>query len=156
APFLSAWMARRKAVGGGPDVVQKMAIGLILLSFGYVFMSGAAGIIASGEKASGLWFAAGYLFFGLAEVFIWPPQLAVASQLAPARIQSFVVGCWFIATGVGSFLTGYVGAVGYSAGMLTLFIGLMAACIAGACIVMLLRPAIKRLMHEDAFLTQTS
>lgn len=150
APLVSGWMSSAKTRGDFvPDVVQKLAFGLALLACGYGFMMCAAHEVGQERSPSGLWFVAGYVFFGLAEIFIWPPQLAAATKLAPARMQSFIVGCWFIATGVGTFLTGYVGAFGYSIGMLRLFALIFAACILGAVVLVLLRSTVKKLMHEN-------
>ena len=132
------------------DVVQKQAMGLLSIAIGYVFMQQAASIGAGAEGAViPMWyFAVGYIFFGIGDVFIWPPQIAAVSQYAPDRYKSFAVGAWMVTTGVGTFLTGYVGALGYEIGAPILFRGLLLLCLSGAVVLLLLRPVIRNLLNE--------
>jgi dipeptide/tripeptide permease len=95
-----------------------------------------------------LWFVAGYVLFGLADVFIWPPQIALASHLAPRHLASLIIGFWYVSIGVGSYISGLIGAalmlIDPAQGL-----SIVAACVAAAAIVArLARPRILRLVNE--------
>lgn len=109
-PLFAAFWNRRIAQGGkAPDVCFSLVIGLALLSAGYAMFAG--GFALSGSAAVPImWFVAGYILFGLADIFIWPPQIALASALAPPHLASFVIGLWYVSIGVGSYASGLVGA----------------------------------------------
>jgi proton-dependent oligopeptide transporter, POT family len=148
APMLTGIIARLEARGWRIDVVRKQACGLCLLGAGYVFMTIAASH-GEGLKISPIWFFCGYILFGIAEALIWPPQIAVATKLAPVHLKSFVVGCWFIATGMGTFLSGYIASLGEDIGVTNLFTGILFTCVAGAMLLLLLRPFLIRLMNDQ-------
>ncbi|MBN8842050.1 MAG: MFS transporter [Sphingomonadales bacterium] len=107
--FAALWNHRIARGGTAPDVCISLVIGLALLAGGYaMFAAGYA--FSDGAAVPMLWFVAGYIFFGLADIFIWPPQIALASTLAPPHLASFVIGLWYVSIGVGSYASGLVGA----------------------------------------------
>lgn len=147
APAFAAFWNRAAARGkSAPDVCASLVIGLGLLAAGYaVFTSGFAS--AGGGAVPMLWFVAGYMLFGLADVFIWPPQIALASRLAPRHLASLVIGVWYVSIGVGSYASGLIGAA------LILVdpvqgLALVAACVAAAAIAACIaRPRILHLVN---------
>lgn len=107
--FAALWHRRGTGDGKAPDVCASLVIGLGLLAAGYaIFAAGFA--VSDGAAVPMLWFVAGYILFGVADVFIWPPQIALASTLAPPHLASFVIGLWYVSIGVGSYASGLVGA----------------------------------------------
>lgn len=147
APAFAAFWNRAAAKGKlVPDVCASLVIGLGLLAAGYaVFTTGFAS--AGAAAVPMLWFVAGYVLFGLADVFIWPPQIALASRLAPRHLASLVIGVWYVSIGVGSYASGLIGAA------LILVdpvqgLALVAACVAAAAIAACIaRPRILHLVN---------
>ncbi len=108
---------------------QKLAIGLGLLALGYVLMFlGEWTFDPSGGKASALWLVMTYILFGIADIFVWPPQIAAAAALSPKHLTSFIVGAWYLTIGLGSWFTGYVGALSLHFSHLTTFAIIAASC----------------------------
>lgn len=147
-PMFEAFWSRAATKGKpAPDVCASLVIGLGLLASGYaVFTVGFAS--GAGAAVPMLWFVAGYVLFGLADVFIWPPQIALASHLAPRHLASLIIGFWYVSIGVGSYISGLIGAalmlIDPAQGL-----SIVAACVAAAAIVArLARPRILRLVNE--------
>lgn len=95
------------------DTVGKLALGLFAIAIGYGILSFAEYIRVNtivGE-VSILWMILAYIFFGIGDILVWPAQIAAAAALAPKHLVSFFVGSWYITIGIGSWLTGYVGAL---------------------------------------------
>ena len=89
----------------------RFALGFILLGIGfYAFIIGAKLSDAEGMVGMG-WFALGYLFISIGEMFLSPVGLAMVSKLSPPKIVGMVMGIWFLATGYGQFLAGKIGAM---------------------------------------------
>lgn len=107
--FAALWHRRGIRGGKAPDVCASLVIGLALLAGGYATFAAGFGL-SDGAAVPMLWFVAGYILFGIADVFIWPPQIALASTLAPPHLASFVIGLWYVSIGIGSYTSGLVGA----------------------------------------------
>ena len=144
APGASWLWQRLERVRRAPDVVQKQAAGLTAMACGYVLLLGAlADQISDGVVSMG-WIVAAYLFFAVGDVFIWPPQIAAAAKLAPMRMESLVIGSWYVAVGLGTFLAGWVGSLAYTFSTIAMFAGLLVSCVAGAGTLFLLRSRLVR------------
>lgn len=137
--FAALWQRRAVKGGTAPDVCASLVIGLALLAGGYAIFAAGFGL-ADGAAVPMLWFVAGYILFGIADVFIWPPQIALASALAPPRLASFVIGLWYVSIGVGSYTSGLVGASLVGTEPLLALAGLSAAIGAFALAALAARP----------------
>jgi POT family proton-dependent oligopeptide transporter len=147
APVASWLWQRLERRGSAPDAIQKQAMGLLALTVGYLFLLGARAELANDGAASMAWIVTAYLFFAVGDVFIWPPQIAAASKLAPARITSLVIGSWYVTVGVGTFIAGWVGALAYEFSTTAVFAGLLLACLVGAVALLGIRHRLTRMMH---------
>lgn len=143
----TGWFQRLALAGRDPDPVFKLAIALAFLACGYLMFLGAALDAAGGAQASWLWVLAGYAFFGIGDVLLWPIQLSLASRLAPERYAPMVIGCWYLTIGIGSWLTGYVGGLSEDIGAAGVFRVLVFACLGGGLFLMLVRKGLVRRMH---------
>ena len=94
-----------------PSSPAKFAMGLILLAIGFAVMIGAASVAASGVRVSPMWLVVSYLFQTLGELCLSPVGLSAMTRLAPARIAGLVMGVWFLALAVGSYLAGMASSV---------------------------------------------
>lgn len=133
------------------DAIGKLAAGLALIACGYLLLSVAE--FRGGDAEGGisaLWLVLTYVFFGLGDIFVWPAQIAAAAALAPKHLVSLIVGAWYLTIGLGSWFTGYVGALAHTYSHLTVFLGLAITCLAAAALLRLMRKRASRLAHGIA------
>ena len=131
----------------------KMAIGVIIMGWGFFFMSIASnevGYDTAGEviKKSGMqWLVLAYLFHTLGELCVSPVALSFITKLAPERWMAFMMGAYFAATGLGNKVAGLLGESASSLGEFTIFTGIAVFCtIFGLLVIAILKP-LKRLIH---------
>ena len=131
----------------------KMAIGVIIMGWGFFFMSIASQEVsydAAGEiiQKSGMqWLVLAYLFHTLGELCASPVALSFITKLAPERWMAFMMGAYFAATGLGNKVAGLLGESATDFGEFTIFTGIGVFCtIFGILVVLVLKP-LKRLTH---------
>ena len=130
----------------------KMAIGVIIMAFGFFFMSKASTeVVMDGdkivEKSAMIWLALAYLFHTIGELCASPVALSFITKLAPLKYASFMMGAYFAATGLGNKVAGLVGELSKDAGEFEIFTGIAIFCtIFGLLIIAILKP-LKRLTH---------
>lgn len=130
----------------------KMAIGVIIMAFGFFFMSKASTeVVMDGdnivEKSAMIWLVLAYLFHTVGELCASPVALSFITKLAPLKYASFMMGAYFAATGLGNKLAGLVGGLSEGAGEFQVFTGIGVFCtIFGILIILILKP-LKRLTH---------
>jgi len=139
APFLGLLFATAARRGRAIDPVLQQVLGLVSLAAGYGVMLAGAQAAHGGLIPIG-WIVAGYVLFGLADVFIWPPQIALASAVAPPRIASLVIGVWYICIGAGSTLAGVAGGFALGRSPQAVFAAFGLALLAVAALLAALRP----------------
>lgn len=153
APVAQLIDDRLAARGRRPDIFMKQAAGLAALLIGYLFFIGAATESANGALHSPLWIVAGYLFFSVGDVLIWPPQISTISRIAPAHRVGLLIGVWYVTVGVGNYMAGWLGPLASEIGQVSYFISIQA--LLGVSIVLLLVvrwtvPALRRAADPDA------
>ncbi len=105
--FLWGFLNRRKKE---PSTSGKMQWGFILSILSFLIMVGAASIFAhSHVRVSPWWLVGFYAVMTLSELCLSPMGLSYVTKVAPPRYQSFMMGMWFAASGVGSFFAGFLG-----------------------------------------------
>ena len=130
----------------------KMAIGVIIMAFGFFFMSKASTeVVMDGdkivEKSAMIWLVLAYLFHTIGELCASPVALSFITKLAPLKYASFMMGAYFAATGLGNKVAGLVGELSKDAGEFEVFTGIAIFCtIFGLLIMAILKP-LKRLTH---------
>lgn len=130
----------------------KMAIGVIIMAFGFFFMSKASTeVVMEGddivEKSAMIWLVLAYLFHTIGELCASPVALSFITKLAPIKYASFMMGAYFAATGLGNKVAGLVGQLSKNAGEFEVFTGIAVFCtIFGVLILAILKP-LKRLTH---------
>lgn len=145
-PALSFIWRRLAARGHNPSASYKLALGLGMLAAGYLVIAYAESV--SGEnKPFVLWLVATYVLFGLGDAFVWANQISLTSKLAPPRYSALFIGAWYICIGLGTWLTGYVGALAQHHSFRNVFLILAGGCALAAVLLALLTPALRRWMH---------
>ena len=106
APFF-AWiwiaLARRSL---NPSAPAKFAIGVMLMGSGFLVMTAAASIVASGSKVLPYWLILTYLLHTFGELCLSPVGLSYFTKLAPKRFVGQMMGMWFLATSLGNLEIG--------------------------------------------------
>jgi POT family proton-dependent oligopeptide transporter len=157
APFFAAlwtWLARRRRE---PSTPAKMAMGLVLVAFGFVFMVVGARHGASGALVSPWWLILAYTFHTFGELCLSPIGLSFVTKLAPVKIVALLMGLWFFATAIAEFLAGQLAALTDKIGRGELFhllggqadfyLVLVVVPLLGAIGLFALTPWLRRLMH---------
>jgi dipeptide/tripeptide permease len=123
----------------------------MMLGLGYAAISTATAIADQpNDQAWWGWLVLTYICFGVGDALVWPTQIALVSRLAPPELSAVFVGGWYITIGLGSWLTGYIGALGYSWGMGPLFTTLTAATLGFGALLWSVTPQLRRLGHGIA------
>ncbi|HEY4131985.1 MAG TPA: oligopeptide:H+ symporter [Gemmatimonadaceae bacterium] len=108
SPGLAAlYMRLGKGKGGDFHISTKFAMGFAILAVGF-FIYGVSGRFANAGKVSFGWMIGGYLFLSLAELLISGLGLAVMARYVGPTLRGFIMGVWFLATGIAQYLGSYV------------------------------------------------
>lgn len=133
--------------------IFKMAIGVIIMGWGFFFMSAASSEVTyndAGEvvgKSAMYWLVLAYLFHTLGELCASPVALSFITKLAPERWMAFMMGAYFAMTGLGNKLAGALGEASTELGEFTIFTGIAIFCtIFGLLVLAIIKP-LKRLAH---------
>jgi POT family proton-dependent oligopeptide transporter len=140
----------------------KMAIGVIIMGWGFFFMSKASTeVVMDGEniveKSAMSWLVLAYLFHTIGELCASPVALSFITKLAPARWVAFMMGAYFAATGLGNKVAGLLGEWSASVGEFNIFTGIAIFCTIFGLLVLLIIKPLKRLTHgAEDIETETS
>jgi len=131
----------------------KMAVGVIIMAFGFFFMSKASTeVVMDGEnileKSAMVWLVLAYLFHTVGELCASPVALSFITKLAPLKYASFMMGAYFAATGIGNKLAGLVGGLSEGAGEFQVFTGIGIFCTLFGLLILLILKPLKRLTHN--------
>jgi len=104
-----AWLYTRMGQGKEGDfhIATKFAMGFAVLSIGF-FIYGLSGQFATDGKISFGWMITGYAFQSLGELLISGLGLAVMARYVGPALRGFIMGVWFLATGISQYLGSYV------------------------------------------------
>ena len=148
AKFWSDWAKKGKESSS----LFKMAIGLIIMAFGFFFMTKASTeVIMEGDevvqKSAMIWLVLAYLFHTIGELCASPVALSFITKLAPVKYAAFMMGAYFAATGLGNKVAGFVEQLSEGAGEFQVFTGIAIFCTLFGILVLLLLKPLKRLTH---------
>ena len=148
AKFWSDWAKKGKESSS----LFKMAIGLIIMAFGFFFMTKASTeVVMDGDevvqKSAMIWLVLAYLFHTIGELCASPVALSFITKLAPVKYAAFMMGAYFAATGLGNKVAGFVGQLSEGAGEFQVFTGIAIFCTLFGILVLLLLKPLKRLTH---------
>lgn len=108
---VAGFWALRQRKGKESSSLFKMAIGTIIMGFGFFAMAAAS--VQAGQEPFGkgamVWLILAYLLHTIGELSSSPVSLSFITKLAPARYASIMMGVYFASTGFGNKLAGLVG-----------------------------------------------
>lgn len=143
-----------------PVSPRKQAIGLFLLSLGYLLIAFGVKGVEPGVKVSMLWLTGLYFLHTMGELCLAPIGLSLVYRLSPARFSSLLMGVWYLSTSAANKLAGLLSSyypengvvknfLGYEVATLYDFFMLFVAMSACAAVVLfVLSKKISRMMGE--------
>lgn len=144
---IAGFWYKRKQKNKESSSLFKMAIGVIIMGWGFLFMTAASVEYDNTGSSAMYWLILAYLFHTVGELCASPVALSYITKLAPLKYASLMMGIYFAATGVGNKLAGLLGEWAQSAGDFEIFTGIAVFCTAiGAIVLAMLKP-LKRLAH---------
>ncbi|MEO6393511.1 MAG: peptide MFS transporter [Pyrinomonadaceae bacterium] len=144
APVFSIiWMRWGKRQPSSP---AKFSGALVFVSLG-MFVIAAAALFSADGNVSPLWLIAVYFIHTVGELCLSPVGLSSVTKLSPVRMVGLMMGLWFLATSLGNLLAGtmagfYLDDPGVQ---FRLFGGLGLASLAGAIVLFLLLPLVRKM-----------
>ncbi len=92
--------------GVEPSSPVKQAIGLFLLSMGYLVIAFGVRGVDSHMKVSILWLTGLYFIHTMGELCLSPIGLSIVNKLAPARFASLLMAVWFLSNAIANKFAG--------------------------------------------------
>ncbi|MBT3445070.1 MAG: peptide MFS transporter [Flavobacteriaceae bacterium] len=147
------WM-RIKTKGKEASSIFKIAVGILVMGFGFMFMRFAASEYELIGHSSMYWLVLAYLFHTLGELCASPVSLSYITKLAPVKYASLIMGVYWAATGLGNKLAATIGENAGAAGEKATFTGIFVFCTLFALLIMAILKPLKRLAHGAEDLNQ--
>ena len=108
--LVANFWAKRKLKNKEASSIFKMAIGVIIMGLGFIFMAMAAKeYVPFDSKSAMYWLVLAYLLHTIGELCSSPVALSFITKLAPVKYASLMMGVYFAATGLGNKLAGVIG-----------------------------------------------
>ena len=105
--WLWATLRRRRAE---PSTPMKMLIGIGLTAASFFIMAMAGLIGGDTGRVAVWWLVSSYLIIAVGEICLSPMGLSLVNKLAPPRMRGVLMGGWFVATSMGGYFSGVLGA----------------------------------------------
>jgi len=124
-----------------PRSPAKMMFGMFLMTAAFLLAFVAGRMGGDTGRVSVAWIIGIYVLIALGEIFVSAMGLSLVSRVAPPKMQGMMMGAWFVATGVGGYLSNGIGFLWYKLPHSTYF-AIMAAFLAfgGLLLIVLARP----------------
>lgn len=111
APLFSMgwlYLARR---GWEPSTPMKFALSLIQLGLGFLFLVYGASLATDPTQVALIWLVLLYLLHTTGELCISPVGLSMTTKLSAPRVVGMMMGCWFLASAAGNYVSGTIAAM---------------------------------------------
>ena len=147
APIFSGMWINLAERDREPPTPVKLAMGLGLLSMGFVVMIAAAAVYQESGPVSLAWLLAVYLLHTLGELCLSPVGLSVVTKLSPTRFLSLMMGIWFASSSLANLVGGlFAGNYDTTNHVIFFMIPTATSAIAAVVLLLLVKP-IRKLMH---------
>ena len=138
-----AWLLRK---GKFVSTARKIFYGMVLSAGAIGLMVLATMVSRNGAvKVSALWLVFYFLVITLGELCLSPMGLSLVTKLSPARYAGLMMGGWFLATAVGSKLSGFISGMEPTTGV---FLWLMVAALVVAAFLFFLLPWLEKTLKK--------
>lgn len=116
------WEALGKR-GVEPASPTKQAIGLLLLSLGYLVICFGVKDVQPGIKVGLIWLTGLYFIHTLGEICLSPIGLSMVNKLSPVRFASLMMGIWYLSTATANKFAGTLSGLYPEAGKVKTLLG---------------------------------
>ena len=106
-----------------PSSPFKMAMGLMLLALGYLWIATGVNGVGTGVKVSMIWLIGMYMMHTFGELCLSPIGLSLFNKLAPLKFASLLMAVWFTANAFANKLAGVFSTLYPENGKTTSFAG---------------------------------
>ena len=127
--------------------IFKIAVGIIIMGLGFIFMFFASIEFEKFGKSSMHWLVLAYLFHTIGELCASPVILSYITKLSPKRLVSSIMGIYFAAIGIGNKLAGVIGQHSERLGEKFIFLGITIVCAFVGLVVILFNKRLSKLSH---------
>ncbi|WP_118184279.1 peptide MFS transporter [Paraburkholderia phosphatilytica] len=103
SPVLALMYTRLANSGKDVSVAAKFVAGFAVVAAGF-FVYALSGRFAVDGRVSSWWMVAGYGLYSLGELLVSGLGLAMIARYVPSRMSGFMMGAYFVATGVSQYL----------------------------------------------------
>jgi POT family proton-dependent oligopeptide transporter len=107
SPVLAFAYTHFGKTGRDLPIAAKFALGFVVVALGF-FIFGMSGSTAGAGKVSSWYMIWGYGFYSLGELLVSGLGLAVMARYVPARMGGFMMGAYFVATGISQYAASIV------------------------------------------------
>ena len=146
-----------------PSTPLKFALGILQAGLAFFVMAAGTYFVDAGHQAGFIWLIGGFLLLTSGELCLSPVGLSMVTRFSPAGIVGLMMGIWFLATSIATYVSGLLarlaavpGAVGIKVDpsvSLTIyrdaFFDIGAIGVGTGVVLALLVPLLKRLLHES-------
>ena len=142
-----------------PSSPTKQAIGLLLLSLGYLVICIGVKDVQPGVKVSLIWLTGLYFIHTMGEIALSPIGLSMVNKLTPVRFASLMMGIWYLSTATANKFAGMLSGLYPEAGkvktllgyrietMFDFFLVFVVMSAAASLILFLLSKKLQKMMH---------
>lgn len=102
------FLARR---GWEPSTPMKFALSLIQLGLGFLFLVYGASLATDPTQVALIWLVLLYLLHTTGELCISPVGLSMTTKLSVPGVVGMMMGCWFLASAAGNYVSGTIAAM---------------------------------------------
>lgn len=143
--FSMMWVALGRR---NPSTPVKFALGLFLLSLGFVVMFTADSIASEENLVSPLWLVGVYVLHTTGELCLSPIGLSMISKLSPPKITSLMMGLWFASIALANYFAGALRSIleNYLPDM-NIFLFLVITSGSAALLMFIISPFLKKMMR---------
>jgi len=143
-----------------PSSPVKQALGLFLLSLGYLLIAFGTKGVGQGVKVSILWLTGLYFVHTMGELCLSPIGLSMVNKLSPVRFASLLMGVWYLSMATANKFAGALSRLYPEAGKSKMFFGFQISNLheffmvfvvisaIAAIILFLLSKRLEKLMHD--------
>jgi POT family proton-dependent oligopeptide transporter len=158
SPFLAIGYTRLANKGIDLPIAAKYALGFMVVALGF-FVFAFSGRYAVDGRVSSWFMVGGYGLYSLGDLLVSGLGLAMIAHYVPVRMSGFMMGAYYVATGVSQYLgsvvanlarmpSGDLGPLQSLPLYTSLFFGLGWVAAGGAAVAVVLLPLLKRLSRE--------
>ena len=111
APLFSIMWVYLHRKGMEPSTPMKFALSLILLGLGFLLLVYGANQAGNPTQVALIWLILLYLLHTMGELCISPVGLSMTTKLSVPSVVGMMMGCWFLASAAGNFVSGQIAAM---------------------------------------------